>query len=144
MCDITVAQREHLAMHECHRLVVAHQHATLTPGSVHVPGTSPGATGIAPEPFRLGRHDEVALGRVVDLAFLHQLRQRVVDELAAGSLHRWEGVSQGRPQGVEGCRLPLRSQLEDGPAQSLRQWRELSLRDRSHQTVLYVTCCNKR
>lgn len=82
-------------MHECHRLVVAHQHATLTSGPVHVPGTPPRATGVASKPLGLGRYDEVTLRRVIDLSFLHELGERVVNELSARPLHGREGIPQG-------------------------------------------------
>lgn len=140
MRNIAVSQSKHLAVYECHRLIVAHQHATLTSGPVHVPGTPPRATGVASKPLGLGRYDEVALRRVIDLSFLHELGQRVVNELSAGPLHGWEGVSQGWSEGVQGRRLPLGSQFQNGPTQSLRQWRELTLRNWSYQTVLYITC----
>lgn len=100
MRDIAVPQGEHFSMHERHSFVVGHQHATLTSGAAHLPGASPGVAGIAPEPPRLGRHDEVALRRVINLPLLHQLRQRVVDKLATRSLHGWEGVPQGASQSV--------------------------------------------
>lgn len=95
MRNIAVLQSEHLAVYERHRLVVAHQHATLTSGPVHVPGTPPRATGVASKPLGLGRYDEVALRRVIDLSLLHELSQRVVNELSTGPLHGWEGVPQG-------------------------------------------------
>lgn len=95
MRNIAVSQSEHLAVYECHRLVVAHQHATLTSGPVHVPGTPPGATGVASKPLGLGSYDEVALRCVIDLSFLHELGERVVNELSTGSLHGREGVPQG-------------------------------------------------
>lgn len=140
MRNVAVSQCEHLAVHERHRFVVTHQHATLTPGPIHVPGAPPRATGVAPEPLGLGRYDKVALRRVIDLSFLHELRQRVINELPAGPLHGRERVPQGRSQGVQGRRLPLGGQLQDGPAQGLRQRRELALGDRSYQTVLYIAC----
>lgn len=95
MRNIAISQSKHLAVYKCHRLVVAHEHATLTSGPVHVPGTSPGATGVTSKPLGLGRYDEVALRRVIDLSFLHELGERVVNELSAGPLHGREGIPQG-------------------------------------------------
>lgn len=140
MRNIAVLQSEHFTVYECHCLIVAHQHATLTSGPVHVPGTPPRATGVASKPLSLGRYDEVALRRVIDLSFLHELGQRVVNKLSAGPLHSREGVSQGWSEGVQSRRLPLGSQLQNGPTQSLWQRRELTLRNWSYQTILYITC----
>lgn len=108
MRHIAVPQGQHFAMHERHGLVVGHQHAPLTSGSAHLSGTSPGVTGIAPEPPGLGCDDEVTLGRMIYLSFLHQLREGVVDQFAARSLHGWERVPESGSERVQSRRLPLR------------------------------------
>lgn len=120
MRDIAVPQGQHLAVHESHGLVVGHQHAALTPGSAHLPGASPGVARVAPQPPGLRRNDEIALRRMINLSLLHQLREGVVNELAVRSLHRWESVPERGSQRVQGCRLPLGRQLEDGPTKGFR------------------------
>lgn len=94
MGDVAVPEGEHLPVDECHCLVVAHEHASLTPAAGHLPGVPPRATGIPSQPPGLGRDDEVSLGGVIDLSFLHELREGVVNELPARSLHRGKGVPQ--------------------------------------------------
>jgi hypothetical protein len=138
--DVAIPEGEHLPVDEGHGLVVAHEHSGLAATVAHLPGAATRPSRVPPQPPRLRGDDEVALGRVVDLPVLHELRQGVVDELAARALHRREGVFEGRAQRVQGGRLPLRGQLEDGPAEGLRQGRELALGDRRDQAVLDVPC----
>lgn len=90
--------------------------------------------------YSLWREDEVTLRRLVDLLLLHQLRQRVVDDLCGRRGHVGESHAQLAAHVLDGRRLALGGQVHDDIAQRLGQRGELPLDRRRHNAIVNVTC----
>lgn len=88
----------------------------------------------------LWRKDEVTLCGLVDLLLLHQLRQRIVDDLCSGRGHVRKSNAKFAAHMLNGRRLTLGGQIHDDIAQRLGQWGELPLNRRRHDAIVNVTC----